>query len=118
MVSVWVTNSAIIADGVVTLSNGRSLALSEIPGKNWNAKRISKLTTAVQALMDDLRNLLFLSFDDSDRLLSLAEFSKTGFISKYGGRMFIDGDSVVSRSDLISFTLVDGDLVPTVTAVR
>ncbi len=111
-----------IEDGDIVLVRGGvtigTVLLADIAGNKWNAKRLEKLATAAQDLMDHRRLLADLSVDDSDRLLSLSEISKTEFIDKYGGRMFIDGDSVVSRSTLISFTLVDGDLVPHVSVVR
>ncbi len=119
MVSVWVTNGGtIIADGAVNLSNGRNFLLSDVPGNNWNANRIDKLTVAVQALMDHRRLRADLAADDFDLLLSQSATFKEDFIAMYGGRMFLESDAIVSRSTLISFTLVDGELVPTVSVVR
>ena len=119
MVSVWVTNGgSIVADGAVNLSNGRTFVLSEIPGNNWNAKRLEKLTEAVQALMDHRRLRSDLAPDDFDLLMSQSATFKEDFTTFYGGRMFLESDAIVSRSDVISFTLVDGDLVPHSAVVR
>ena len=58
------------------------------------------------------------SVDDPDRIHAEAG-DDAWFATTYGGRMFIDGDSIVSRSDVISFTLSpDGDLVQHVAVVR
>ena len=39
-------------------------------------------------------------------------------LAKYGGRRFYQGADIVSRSTLISFTLLDGDVWPHVSVVR
>lgn len=117
MVSVWVTNGAIVGDGSITLNDGRTFTLDDIPGNSWNKNRIGKLTVAIQAILDDRRLIADLEDIDPDKVHALAG-DDAWFTARYGGRMFIDGDGVVSRSTLISFTFVDGDLVPSVSVVR
>ncbi len=121
MVSVYVRPSRTarhVDDGDIVLTNGRTTLLDSIPGGiTWTRQKLRRLTSAVQAQMDHRRLIADLEDIDPDKVHALAG-DDAWFLSTYGGRMFIDGNSVVSRSDLISFTLVDGDLVPTVTAVR
>ncbi len=120
MVSVYVRPSRTarhVDDGDIVLTNGRTTLLSDISGVTWTRKRIQRLTNAVQGKMDHRRLIADLEDIDPDKVHALAG-DDAWFTATYGGRMFIDGDSVVSRSDLISFTLVDGELVPHAEAVR
>lgn len=112
MVSKAILNGATMnADGQVTLSDGRTFSLSDIPGNSWNANRLGKLAVAVQALFDHSRLIADLDPIDLDRVHAEVG-DNVWFSDTYGGRMFIDGDSIVSRSDLISFTFENGELVP------
>ena len=106
-----------IDDGDIVLTNGRVTLLSSIPGTPWTQKRLERLAAAVQGRMDNRRLIADLRDIDPDKTHALAG-DDAWFTDRYGGRMFIDGDSLVSRSDLISFTLEDGDLVPRVSVVR
>ncbi len=118
MVSIHVVNGTTInADGVVELSDGRLKALADISGTKWNKSRIGKLTVALQAIIDDRRLIADLEDIDPDKTHALAG-DDAWFLSTYGGRMFIDGDSVVSRSDLISFTFENDELVPHLQVVQ
>ena len=105
-----------IEDGYIALVRGGAVIgtvlLADISGNKWNAKRLERLTLACQTLMDHRRLRADLAPDDFDLLMALSETAKTDFSDFYGGRMFLESDAIVSRSDLISFTLVDGDLVP------
>ncbi len=111
-----------VDDGDIVLTRGGvaigTVLLADILGNNWNARRLERLAEACQTLMDHRRLRADLAADDFDFLLALSETAKTDFSDFYGGRMFLDGDGIVSRSTLISFTLVDGELVPTVAVVR
>ncbi len=111
-----------IEDGFIALVRGGvtigTVLLADIPGKNWNAKRLEKLTIACQTLMDHRRLRADLAPDDFDLLMSQSATFKEDFTAFYGGRMFLESDAIVSRSDVISFTLVDGDLVPRIEVVR
>ncbi len=110
-----------VDDGDIVLVRGGAdigtVLLADIPGRNWNANRLEKLTLACQTLMDHRRLRADLAADDFDFLMALSETAKTDFSDFYGGRMFLDGDGIVSRSTLISFTLVNGDLVPHLSVV-
>ena len=107
-----------IDDGDITLTNGRTTLLSSIPGGiTWTRQKLQRLTNAVQAQMDHRRLIADLVDEDPDKIHALAG-DDAWFFLIYGGRMFIDGDSIVSRSDTINFTLgPDGDLVQHVTVV-
>ncbi len=120
MVSVYIRPSRAarhVDDGDIVLTNGRTTLLADITGVTWTRQRLQRLTNAVQAQMDHRRLIVDLEDIDPDKIHALVG-DDAWFLSTYGGRMFIVGDSVVSRSDLISFTLVDGDLFPTVRVVR
>ncbi len=110
-----------VDDGDIVLARGGAdigtVLLADISGRTWSRARLRRLTNAAQARMDHRRLIADLEDIDPDKVHALAG-EDAWFTATYGGRMFIDGDSVVSRSDLISFTLVDGDLVPTVAVVR
>lgn len=107
-----------IDDGDIVLTNARTTLLSSISGVTWTRQRLQRLSNAVQAQMDDRRLIADLAVDDADRIMAALSDADAQFTAKYGGRMFIDGDSIVSRSDEISFTLVDGDLFPITKVVR
>ncbi len=116
MVAVYVRPSRAIRhidDGDVVLSNGRTTLLADVSGVTWTRARLRRLTAAVQAQMDHRRSIASLEDGDPDKTATDSEL-----LAKYGGRMFIDGSDIVSRSTLISFTLVNGDLVPNVSVVR
>ncbi len=119
MVSVSVRPSRTVRhvdDGDIVLTNGRITLLDDINGNTWTRQRLQRLTNVVQGKMDHRRLIADLEGIDPDKVHALAG-DDAWFADRYGGRMFINGDSVVSRSDLISFTLVDGDLVPHVRTV-
>ena len=106
-------------DDVVLERGGRAIGtvvLSEITGDKWSAAKLRRLAAACQAKADHRRLIADLEDIDPDKIHALAG-DDTWFTDTYGGRMFIDGDSVVSRSDLITFTLVNGDLYPHVEAL-
>ncbi len=110
-----------VDDGDIVLERGRrvlaTILLSDISGGSWTRQKLQRLTNAVQAKMDHRRLIADLEDGDPDKTHALAG-DDAWFTATYGGRMFIDGDSVVSRSDIISFTLLDDDLYPHVQAVR
>ncbi len=119
MVAIWVRPSRAarhVDDGDIVLTNGRTTLLDDISGTTWTRQRIDRLTNALQAQMDHRRLIADLGDIDPDKAPALAG-DDAHFTAIYGGRMFIDGDSVVSRSTLISFIFTDGDLVPMVTSV-
>ncbi len=112
-----------VDDGDIVLTRGGAdigtVLLADISGRNWNAKRLEKLTLACQTLMDHRRLRADLAADDFDLLMSQSPTFKEDFIAFYGGRMFLESDAIVSRSTLISFTLnADDDLAPRVEVVR
>lgn len=104
-------------DGDIVLTDGRTILLSSISGKNWNTQRIQRLTNAVQRQMDlgprgtGIRQISSLQDNDPDKAPALAGDNEW-FSNIYGGRMFIEGTTLVSRSTLITFTMVDGKLMP------
>ena len=104
-----------VDDGDIVLTRGGgdigTVLLADISGRNWTRQRLQRLANAAQGKMDHRRLIADLRDIDPDKVHALAG-DDAWFQRTYGGRMFIDGDSVVSRSTLISFTLVDGDLVP------
>ncbi len=104
-----------VDDGDVVLESGHQIIgtvlLSGISGNTWTRQRLQRLANAAQTRMDHRRLFADLDPEDPDRVHAEAG-DVAWFTATYGGRMFIDGDSVVSRSDLISFTLLDGDLYP------
>ena len=127
MVAVWIDNSsAIIADGKLVLSDGREFALSDIPGNGFNQNRLNKIAAAVQRVMDrgphgrGIRPISSLAIDDDDRIH--ADNDEDGgvawFLATYGGRMFRDGNEIVSRSTLFALTYDGENLVPHLTEVR
>jgi hypothetical protein len=110
-----------VDDGDIVLERGRrtfaTVLFADISGNTWTRQRLRRLAAAAQARMDHRRLIADLEDGDPDKTHARAG-DDAWFTATYGGRMFIDGDSVVSRSDLISFTLVDGDLVPRISVVR
>ena len=102
MVVVWAVNGATwTTDGTVTLNDGRSFSLSDIPGKGLNANRLAKITTFAQRLIDTRFPIADLPVEDPDRIHAEAG-DDAWFTETYGGRMFIDGSDVVSRSTAIT----------------
>lgn len=99
----------IVADGGGIILG--TVLLADISGVTWTRARLDRLAAAVQAQMDDRRLITDLVSRDPDRQHAEAGDDQW-FTDTYGGRMFIDGNSIVSRSDVISFTLEDGDLFP------
>ncbi len=112
-----------VDDGDIVLTNGRIALLADIPGGSWNRQKLDRLANAVQRQMDlgprgaGIRLIADLRDGDPDKTHALAG-DDAWFLITYGGRLFIDGDSLVSRSDVISFTLVDGDLHPHVAVMH
>ncbi len=110
-----------VDDGDIVLVRGGAdigtVLLADISGIKWTRQKLQRLSNAAQGRMDHRRLIADLRDIDPDKIHALAG-DDAWFTARYGGRMFIEGDSLVSRSDVISFTLVDGELVPTVTVVR
>ncbi len=110
-----------VDDGDIVLTRGGAtigtVLLADVSGVKWTRQKLRRLTNAAQDRMDHRRLIADLEDIDPDKVHALAG-DDAWFTARYGGRMFIDGDSVVSRSDKISFTLVDGDLVPHLEVVR
>ncbi len=107
-----------VDDGDLVLTNGRTTLLADISGVKWTRQKLQRLANVVQGQMDDRRLIADFEDIDPDKIHALAG-DDAWFAATYGGRMFIDGDSIVSRSDTISFTLSpDGDLVQHVAVVR
>ncbi len=113
-----------VDDGDIVLTNGRTTLLSSIPGGiTWTRQKLQRLTNAVQRQMDlgpsgtGIRLIADLEDGDLDKVHALAG-DDAWFTATYGGRMFINGVELVSRSDLISFTFENGDLVPHISVVR
>ncbi len=124
MVSVYVRPSRTarhVDDGDIVLTNGRTTLLDDIPGGiTWTRQKLQRLTNAVQAQMDDIQPISSLPPEDPDRFEHEADPEKAAalLLAKYGGRRFYRGTDVVSRSDVISFTLVNGDVWPHLSVVR
>ena len=110
-----------VDDGDIVLVRGGAdigtVLLADISGVKWTRQRLQRLANAAQGKMDHRRLIADLRDIDPDKVHALAG-DDAWFAGRYGGRMFIDGDGIVSRSTLISFTLVDGDLWPHLRVVR
>lgn len=109
-----------IDDGDIVLTRGGAdigtVLLADISGRNWTRQKLQRLSNALQAKADNRRLITDLEDIDPDKVHALAG-DTAWFLRTYGGRMFIDGNSIVSRSDKISFALIDGDLVPHIEVV-
>lgn len=104
MVAISATNGATInADGVLTLTDGRTFTLADVNGNGWGAGRLRKLNEMVQEIIDHRRAISSLAADDPDRIRAEAG-DDAWFLATYGGRMFIDGSDIVSRSTLVEIT--------------
>jgi len=112
MPSVWNRPSlsgTIVGDDSITLSDGRTLALSDVSGVEWDAAKIARLTAFVQAAIDDIQPVASLPDRDPDKTATPAEL-----LAKYGGRRFLDGNgNIVSRSTLVTFEYDGTDLIAT-----
>lgn len=93
-----------IDDGDIRLSNGQMTLLSTISGTKWTRQRIQRLTDALQVKMDNRFLISSMQVDDPDKAPALAG-DDAHFQAIYGGRRFIDGNSLVDRSTLISIEL-------------
>ena len=109
-----------VDDGDIVLTRGGAdigtVLLDDISGRTWTRQRLQRLTNAAQGKMDHRRLIADLEDIDPDKVAALAG-DDAWFTARYGGRMFIDGDSVVSRSDTIRFTYENGDLIPHIDVV-
>jgi len=117
MVSVWVTNGAIIADGQLVLSDGRTFTLSDIPGQGFNQNRLNKIIAAVQSIIDVRLLIADIPDGDLDQTPALAG-DDAFFLATYGGRVFLDGNERVTRSTLIDITFENGELIPHLSVVE
>jgi len=120
MPSVWSlppTGATIDGDGVLKLSDGRTFTFANVPGNGWGTGRLKKMTDAVQALIDNIVIVANMQIDDPD--LAPALVGDTAyFLTKYGGRRFINADGdLTDRSTLVSFEYDGTDLIPTFTRV-
>ncbi len=111
-----------VDDGDLVLERSRAvvttLNLADISGNTWTRQRLERLANALQAQMDTKIPISSLAPDDFDRLMSEAPDADAQFLAAYGNSVFLDGaGNMVHRPDTISFSLVDGDLSPTITAV-
>ncbi len=98
----------------MTFPDGRTFDLSKIPGNGWNQSRLNKAIVAVQEFMDTIVALDSLSGDDSDKTITKEEL-----LTKFGGRMFLDGKgNIVSRSEKFDLTFVGGNLRTHIAKVR
>lgn len=93
--------------GEIVLSNGLTLNLSDIPGNGWPQQRLNKLSAKAQSFIDHRMRQSDLPADDPEINWGAAQFQ-----AQYGGRRFLDGQDVVSRSARIWFTFENGALVP------
>jgi hypothetical protein len=113
VVAIWATSGAhtLSTDGVLTLSDGRTFTLDDIPGNGFNANRLRKINAAAQELIDHRVPISSLPPEDPDRI-----FGELGddawFEIEYEGRMFIsdDGLDIISRSTLVEIINTDGEL--------
>jgi len=118
MVAIWIDNpdsARRVDDGYLKISDRRpNFDLSRISGTNWNRQRIRRLTNALQDELDDREAIRNLPPDDLDRSEWEADpiAAAARLLAIYGGRVFYDGTDLVTRRVIISFTLVDGELVP------
>ncbi len=112
-----------IDDDDIVLERGRvafaTVLLSGISGGSWTRQKLQRLENAAQKEIDDQYRQRISSYpsDDPFSIHGLAG-DDAWFLANHGGKVFIDGDSIVVRHDTITFDLVDGDLVPTVTVVK
>ena len=112
-----------IDDGDMVLESGRTtfstVLLSSIAGGSWTRQKLERLSNAMQKEIDDQYRQRITSYpaDDPFSIHGLAG-DDAWFLANHGGKVFIDGDSIVIRHDTITFALVDGDLMPTVTVVK
>ena len=104
-----------VDDGDIVLVRGGAdigtVLLADISGNKWTRPKLQRLANAAQGKMDHRRLIADLRDIDPDKVHALAG-DDAWFTARYGGRMFIDGDSLVDRSTLISFALLDGDVWP------
>jgi len=119
MVAVWAVNGATWStDGTVTLNDGRSFSLSDIPGNGLNDQRLAKITDFAQRFIDVRFPIADLPVEDLDRIHAEAG-DDAWFTATYGGRMFIDGSDVVARPTIIKlFRGVNGEISISFTDVR
>lgn len=118
VVAIWVRSpdsSRRVDDGYLKFSDGRpNFDLSIISGQDWTRQKIQRLTNAMQNELDDRVPILSLPPDDLDRSEWEADpvAAAARLLSMYGGRIFYDGTDRVERRVIISFTFVNGDLLP------
>lgn len=112
MPAYWVRSSD-EGTGEVVLSNGATFNLSDIPGNGWPQARLNKLSEKAQSFIDHRERQSDLPLDDPERNWDAAQFQ-----AQYGGRRFLDGQDVVSRSARVWFTFEDGALVSHSEVVR
>jgi hypothetical protein len=108
MVAIWASgDTSLSSDGVLTLSDGRTFTLSDVPGNGFNANRLAKINAAAQEILDYRQAITDLPPEDPDRINAEAG-DNSWFLSTYGNRVFIDGSDIVTRNTSITIALDDG----------
>lgn len=100
MVAVWATDAT--ADSI-TLSDGRVITTDDIPGNGWNANRLNKARVKLQGLLD--HRILAADIPPDEETLG---WSDAEMQAVYGGRMWWDGDDLISRNVVVVAVLWDG----------
>lgn len=100
-----IRNIDLVAE-TITLEDGRVLSSADLRG-NINQQKLNRLTAFVQTFFDSRQVIADLLPEDPDKTATQSELD-----AKYGGRVFVDGGDLVTRNTLITFTVVDGRLLP------
>jgi len=86
-------------DVTASLAQGGTVTfnLNDIPGNGWPPGRLEKLRQKVQDFFDHRVPQSDLPLDDPERTWTAQQFT-----DKYGGRVFLDGQDIVTRHTLFS----------------
>ncbi len=100
MVSVWATSAT--ADSI-TLSDGRVIDLSSIPGNGWPDAKLRKARDFLQDKLDSRKLAADVHPNEETK-----GWTDEQMQSVYDGRMWWDGNDLMSRSVVVDAVLWDG----------
>lgn len=92
MPAFWITSYDDVT-GDVVLSDGQTFNVNDIPGNGWPQARLDRLRDRLLELTDHRERQSDLPVDDEERTMD-----NTQLQAIYGGRRFLDGQDIVSRS--------------------